>query len=90
MSTGGTKATTCCAARAAGIASSPDAAKISSLGVAGPTTFMAATATTGFSPVAETTASGAADSVDCGSGIDRAVIHSEDNEVNCEDVKVIS
>jgi hypothetical protein len=33
---------------------------------------------------------GKVDSIDCGSGIDRAVIHAEDNEVNCEDVKVVS
>jgi len=33
---------------------------------------------------------GKVDSVDCGSGNDRAVIHSEDNAVNSEDVKVIS
>jgi len=35
-------------------------------------------------------ADGEVDSIDWGSGVDRAVIHSEDNEVNCEDVKVIS
>jgi hemolysin type calcium-binding protein len=33
---------------------------------------------------------GKIESVDCGSGVDRAAIHSEDNEVNCEDVKVVS
>jgi Ca2+-binding RTX toxin-like protein len=33
---------------------------------------------------------GKVDSIDCGSGVDRAVIHAEDNEVNCEDVKVVS
>ena len=31
---------------------------------------------------------GKVDSVDCGSGVDHAVIHPEDNEVNCEDVEV--
>jgi len=35
-------------------------------------------------------ADGKVDSIDCGSGVDRAAIHSEDNEVNCQDVKVIS
>jgi Ca2+-binding RTX toxin-like protein len=33
---------------------------------------------------------GKVDSIDCGSGVDRAVIDVEDNEVNCEDVKVVS
>jgi hypothetical protein len=33
---------------------------------------------------------GKVDSIECGSGVDRAVIDVEDNEVNCEDVKVVS